>query len=338
MSRERSSGSIVADSKFQFGSTFLSEYWQSKETLELETRKAYLLNLLKRSISTLVTVPATALASVVSVTGALIVLSLFLFFDTNLRRLLDQVGSENQGIIYFSDNASDQEVADVQGILKSFNGVENRYISKEEALGIFTKDLGARKDLLNGLEGNPLPKSVEFTVSGAGVDKSIEEIKNALGTEGSIKKSGVEEIVFGAPWAQSAEKLRVGVLQVSLSVLMIVVLVVVFLVSNVIKLMLFSQKEEIEIMQLVGSSSSRISAPYLLSGGILGVMGAFLALMLSFLIFVVFLKPLNSYLLFGVSYQVFQFLSLGNVFFILISGLGLGICGSFLAIKKWLVK
>lgn len=338
MSSERNSGSIVADSKFQFGATFLSQYWKSKETLELENRKAYILNLLSRSISTLVTVPATALASVVSVTGALIVLSLFLFFDTNLRRLLDQVGSENQGIIYFSDEATEKDVAEVQTLLDGLNGVQSKYISKEEALGIFTKDLGTRKDLLNGLEGNPLPKSIEFTIAGSNIEQSNELIKSGLGVTGDIKKPGVEEIIFGAPWAQSAEKLRVGVLQVSLSVLMIVVLVVVFLVSNVIKLMLFSQKEEIEIMQLVGSSSSRISAPYLLSGGILGIFGAVLALILSFFIFIVFLKPLNSYLLFGVSYQVFQFLSVGNVFFILLSGLSLGICGSFLAIKKWLVK
>lgn len=339
MSKDKKrSGSIVADSQFQFGSTFLSEYWVSKPITDIETRKAYLLNLLQRSLTTLLTVPATALASIVSVTGALIVLSLFLFFDTNLMRLLDQVGSDNQGIIYFSDEATDAQIADIKQLLVGIDGAEHKYISKEEALEIFNSDLGKRKDMLAGLEGNPLPRSIEFSFHGETIKPSIDKLHTLLGAEDSYKQRGVEEVIFGAPWAQSAEKLRVGLLQVSLSVLTIVVLVVVFLVSNVIKLMLFGQKEEIEIMQLVGASSERISAPYLVSGGILGILGAFLALALSFGIYMIFLKPLNSYLLFGVSYQVFEFLSVGNFFFVCLIGLSLGVCGSFLAIKKWLAK
>jgi len=261
-----------------------------------------------------------------------------LFFDTNLRRLLDQVGSDNQGIIYFSEDATEADIGDVKQLVDTIGGAQQKYVSKDEALKIFSKDLGARKDLLTGLEGNPLPRSIEFSFQGENVKSSIDSLKASIGSDGDYKKKGVEEVIFGAPWAQSAEKLRVGLLQVSLSVLTIVVLVVVFLVSNVIKLMLFGQKEEIEIMQLVGASSDRISAPYLVSGGILGISGAFLALTLSFIIYMVFLKPLNSYLLFGVSYQVFEFLSPGNFIFVCLVGFSLGVSGSFLAIKKWLVK
>ncbi len=338
MSKEKSSGSIVSDSQFEFGSTFLSDYWVSKPITELETRNEYLFNLFKRSLSTLSTVPSTAVASVVSVTGALIVLSLFLFFDTNLVRLLDQVGSNNQGIIYFTDEAVDSEIGEVKESLSSIPGISHQYISKEEALRLFNVDLGNRKDLLSGLEGNPLPRSIEFAIGGDTTQESLAALKSFLGEDGHYKNAGIEEVIFGAPWALSAEKLRVGLLQVSLSVLIIVVLVVVFLISNVIKLMLFSRKEEIEIMQLVGASSDRISAPYLVSGAVLGVVGAFLALALSFVIYMVFLKPLNSYLLFGVSYEVFEFLSFGNFLFIFFVGISLGVGGSYLAIKKWLMN
>ncbi len=332
-------GSIVSDTKFEFGSTFLSKYWKSEELLEQETKEEKIKSVIRSSISTLRSVPGTAIASLISITSALLIMTLFLIFDENLKRLLNQVGKSNEAVVYLKEGVSTKQVEVIKNQLLELGATPGRYINKQEALELFKEDLGTRIDLVKGLEENPLPSSIEFAIRSE-VESTDTTNSFQLSKEKILAKfqtvEGVDEVVFGAPWTSVAETFRTGVFQMSLTVMVIVTLVVIFLVANVIKLMLFSKKEEIEIMQLVGAPASMVIKPYLLSGLVLGIFGGFAALFVGYFLYITFVAPLNSYLVFGVAYDAIKFLGIWGLLLVIISGGLLGLGGSALALKKWL--
>lgn len=331
--KEKDSGSIpIKEVELEFNSTFLSEYWRESSELPLESRFSFVWNIVARTWNVLASEPLSTLSSYIIVSSSLFMFTLFLMFDYNIGRLLSQVGPSNEGMVYFKKTASDEDMLVVQKTL-SDSGLTGfaSFISKEEALNLFKDDFGSDAMILKGLEDNPLPNAIEFSVKqGLDVKQSRTLIEAKLQDFAAI-----EEITLGAPWADAAERFREGLQKMSLAIFVIVLSVVVFIVANAVKLMLLSQKEEIDIMQLVGAPRNLIIIPYVISGALQGVLGGISALGICYVLFNGFLEPLNSFLVVGVSYDVFSFLGAG--YSVLVIGLGclLGVIGSYFALLKW---
>jgi cell division transport system permease protein len=226
-----------------------------------------------------------------------------------------------------------EEVAEMYREMAEKQALEEERL-KEEALKNFSDNLGEHAGILNGLDGNPLPDSLEFKLP----------LQESLGDRDSSKEKltklkerfpQIEELVIGAPWANTAQSLRYGVQKLSFVILALVFGVVAFIVSNVVRLMLYAHREEIEIMQLVGAPRYRVVFPYLLSGAIQGLFGAIIAILVTYGIFATFLQPLNSYLVFGLSYEVFKFIGMFSILIVLFLGLLLGVGGGWFALRKW---
>jgi len=330
---EESSRSIpVKEVRVEFGLSFLSDYWNNQDDLPLESRTTTIASIFNRTWIALRSAPLTTLSSYIIVSASLLVLTLFLLFDHNIERLLDQVGASNEGVLYFNKYATPAQMSEVQEELKNSTLVSQvNFISKDKALELFKEDLGGSVALLKGLEDNPLPNAIEFQMNS---EFNVQEAFSSLSSKINSYEV-VEEISLGAPWADAAETFREGVKKMSLTILLIVLAVVMFIVANVVKLMLFSQKEEIEIMQLVGAPRDRVMLPYLITGFLQGFAGGVSALVLCYVLFTTFMEPLNSYLVLGVSYEAFSFLSYFYISLVILTGVLLGVGGSILALKRW---
>ncbi|HMO16676.1 MAG TPA: permease-like cell division protein FtsX [Oligoflexia bacterium] len=323
----------IKDVRVEFGVSFLSEYWDDTELLPIESRYRAIFSTFSRAFAALRAAPLTTLSSYIIVSASLMVLTLFILFDFNIQRLLDQVGSSHEGVVYFKNFASKEDINIVQQQLletKLFSNI--RYVDKSEAIALFKDDLGGKSELLKGLEENPLPNALEFEISG---DLDSVEVFSSI-SEKIGQFEFVDDMSLGAPWADAAQRLRVGVAKMSLTILVIVLCVVMFIVSNVVKLMLFSQKEEIEIMQLVGAPRLRIALPYLINGFMQGFLGAVTSILICYFLFTAFMRPLNTYLVLGVSYDAFAFPGAFYILLILCVGILLGIGGSLLALRRWI--
>jgi cell division transport system permease protein len=322
----------IKEVEFSFNSTFLTDYWQEGFELPLESGFTTFFTVLSRTRRVFLSEPLSSLSSYVIVSSSLLMLTLFLLFDYNIARLLSQVGPSNEGMLYFKAGAVQEEMHNVHKILveSDFIGFTN-FISKEQALALFKEDFGSDSALLKGLEENPLPNAIEFSIK--------EEFKTDQAIsilEKDIKPLNVvDEVTIGAPWADAAERFRQGLQTMSLTVFIIVLGVVMFIVANAVKLMLFSQKEEIDIMQLVGAPRILMLSPYLLTGMVQGFLGGLTALGICYVLFISFLEPLNSSLVLGISYDAFTFLGFGYVVLVLFTGVFLGVGGSALALRKW---
>lgn len=202
------------------------------------------------------------------------VLGIFLTITVNFQSIVSALKEKVEIRVFLLDETDTTAVAEIEGAIMAIRGVENVfYTSKADALKKFREEYKDKADLLDLIEGNPLPAS--FSV------KLLPEYrteKEASAIAGRIQKmEGVEEAEYGKEWvARLDEVVRILVIM-DASVGIIIALSCLFLVFNTIRLTVFARKEEIEIMSLVGATGSFIRRPFLLVGVIYGLLGGVFA-------------------------------------------------------------
>jgi cell division transport system permease protein len=144
---------------------------------------------------------------------------------------------------------------------------------------------------------------------------------------------GVEEVQYSEEWIERFEGVMKMVEAAGFVVGGLLCLGVLFIVTNTIKLTIYSRREEIEILKLVGATDWFIKTPFLIEGIFQGASAALFSLLLLFLGFL-FLSAGKIPLL-GLAVLEFSFLPLGYMLSICILGVVLGLIGSFIAIGRF---
>ena len=148
------------------------------------------------------------------------------------------------------------------------------YLSKEDAAALYNAEFG--EDVLSLLDDNPLPSSFRITFeedhrSAAYILTFIQNI-NEL--------DGVDEVIFKKDLFNRLQGIMQLVYTVATVTLFLIILSTVFLTANNLRLMILARYEFIETVRLLGASDFLIKAPFFLEGGILGFLGASLAVLM----------------------------------------------------------
>ena len=270
-----------------------------------------------------------SMATITTVAISLTILGGFLLFQANVNNWVNHLENQLEISFYLKDSAREAEIRRLMDKLENDGRVRNfKVISKEQALLDLGRELGEDSTLLEGLEGNPLPDSVQIQL------KPIDDFRafrNEYSSFGAIDDSS-----SGQDWVQSLMQL-IGLSRSSgLIMLLLLGLANLIIIGNAIRLTVFARKQEIEIMRLVGASNWFIRAPFLIEGVIQGLLGALVAttilafaygLMHDRLIMIFPNVELITY-----SAELIQ-LYLRLVFL----GIALGFLGSLLSLRKFLV-
>ncbi len=275
-------------------------------------------------------------------TTGVMVMVLFLFSGLmSLNYLASQIisGLEQQVdvSVYFKNDASEDEINKVKIDLESLGTVKNvEYVSKDSALAEFKeKHAGdaSVQDSLEILARNPLQASLNITAKDSSEYASITSF-----LEANKFRSLVDKINFYENEQVIKRVLAIseGVRNWGFLLTMVLAVIAVLVTFNTIRLTIYNQKQEIEIMRLVGGSNWHIKAPYLVEGGMYGALAAGIVVVVFYPI-VYFISPKIESLMPGVSLfnyftsNFFQFVSL-----ILFMGILLGVTSSFVAIRRFL--
>jgi len=265
-----------------------------------------------------------------TIVASLLILGAFLLLFGNLNNWLQRCGTTLSMSIYLKDGISEYRRDKVDSYIRGLPGAEiKQFISKEEALKDLRAALGDDAGFLSRLERNPLPASYEVVFESKGTyGVNPEKIKGEL-----EKLDGVEEVQYTKEWLKKFEGFLAIVRLIGFIIGGLLCLCVVFIVTNTIKLTLYSRKDEIEILKLVGATDWFVKSPFLLEGMIQGTIGGILAVLTLFLGYLIL--PTENISLLGLTPLDFGFLPAGYLILILILGTVLGVIGSFIAIGRF---
>ncbi len=288
---------------------------------------------IEETIDNLKTNRLTAFLAILTLSLTLVILEIFLLFYYNLESITDSVRSDVKLVAFLSDDLSQKEIDMIRDVLAREEGTAGiRYVSKEKALEEFKMDLKDGGSILKDIGENPLPASFELKIaphvqSDSEVRLFIERIKGI---------HGIEEISFSMDWINNLNGFLDFLKLVGLFLGSLLGAAVITIISNTIKLTIYSRSEEIEIMRLMGATNGFIKIPFLLEGAFMGTLGAGISLSLLAGIYTLF--RLNTAYTGGFLWKGVDlvFLPPGTIIYLFLSGTILGCLGSGISLKRFL--
>ena len=258
---------------------------------------------------------------VVCIASSFLVFNTFLLITQNLKSVEQKLKGEVHIEVYLNDDITPLQLHLLLWSIKRFPEVEKvEYRSKQEALAQFEDYLG--KDLLEGLDSNPLPAS--FLLSLKGEHRGFEQVAEvALRVQ---NREGVEDAEFGGTWLKKLDQVLTIFFIVDVIFGVFIAITVIMIVSNFMRVVVLSQAESIHIMSLMGASKGDISFPLLIQGLFLGGTGVLLGILFLWV----------GYLIFASQILAITFLPFHTILNLIGWGMILGAGGSFFSIRKHL--
>jgi cell division transport system permease protein len=263
---------------------------------------------------------------VMTIAAGLFIISLSFFVLYNMDLATKNLPDKFSMTVYL-DNSIQKENADriIETFRKEKTVLSVRYISKSEAL----KDLkSALKDsayVLEGLEDNPLPDSIEIKLK---KDEVATETAQHLARE-ALKIKGVTEVDYGEKFLSSLGAFRKGLKLLSLLFAAILSTGIVFVCYSTVKILFYRRADEIETCKLLGATKMFIRTPFLIEGGVIGACGGLLSLFGCFILYYALLRlsismPVLNAIIFP-----------ANIFLLLpLTGMLLGVTGAVIALGR----
>ena len=211
------------------------------------------------------------MATFVTISTIAVTLTLFgvfLVLTVNVQRIV-RVFRERMALEVFIDNSLNAEqIRKLESELSTLSGVKKvTFISKEEALRKFKKEFG--EDPLTFLGENPLPSSFEIKIQQT--KQSPQEVESLA--KKIEKIHGVEDVVYHGKLFKVVDRYSRIIILADIFLSIIVLLAAILLVANTLRLTIFSQRNTIQIMELVGATKSFIRRPYIIQGVLQGGIG-----------------------------------------------------------------
>ena len=274
----------------------------------------------------------TTVVAILTTAFTLSCVGIFLLLYVNLRSAAGWLQEDIKIMVYLEDQLSREAVVELEGRLKADRMVAATvFISKEQALGEFRAQFPADSHLLEGLGQNPLPAS--FVVTLASQFRSPDAVKRW--TERVRTIGGVAKVDYNQEWIDALAGLIRYIELIAIGVGVILSTAAVTIIGNTIRLTLFSRREEVEILRLIGATRWFIRIPYLLEGAVLGACGSALSLLILKGGFELFRQQISSTGRLGGIEHMITFFPLSVCLALVLVGIGLGFAGSFVSLRRF---
>lgn len=266
------------------------------------------------------------------IVGAFLVLSMF------SQKITNGIQEKIDLTVYFYDSATDQEIKDLSDQLALRPDVKSiHYVSKDEALTIWQirNRTSPRIRELVTKDENPLPRSLEVKSKDPENLKTIADFSAGDSYKSIVRRVSYEE---NKATVERLIKITKTVDRFGWGLSIFFVLISILVVYNTIRLTIFSRKQEIEVMRLVGASDSYIRLPFMIEAMLYGLIATIVSILLITLAIVFIAPSVSGYLGdLNLSITKFYFSWLWLLFLIeFIIGIGISVICSLLAMKRYL--
>tara|TARA_Y100000589_G_scaffold324965_1_gene361986 strand:- start:285 stop:1166 length:882 start_codon:yes stop_codon:yes gene_type:complete len=270
-----------------------------------------------------------SMATITTVAISLTILGGFLLFQANINQWVNHLENQLEISFYLKESSREAEIRRLMDQLENDPRVRDfKVISREQALLDLGRQLGEDSVLLEDLESNPLPDSIQIQL------KPLDDFREF--EREYTKFEAIDGSSSGQDWVQSLMQLISLSRSSGLAMLLLLGLANLIIIGNAIRLTVFARRQEIEIMRLVGASNWFIRAPFLIEGVIQGLLGALMATVI--LAFAYGLMHDRLLMIFPNLDLITYSAELIQLYLRLIFlGIALGFLGSLLSLRKFLV-
>jgi cell division transport system permease protein len=293
------------------------------------TTLSFIFQRVRRNISTS---PYLHLATTATIAFSLLIIGAFGLVYVNINNLIRSWQDNIRVVAYLSDELPEGSRSPLQQRLARLYGVGDiRYISKDDAMDRLKRQMKHRLSLLEGLRENPLPASFEIRLvqgwqSWNRLDPLVDQIKAF---------PEIEDVECGQAWLRRFSQFIAFFKLASLIIGVLIVATTVFVCTNTIKLTLYTKRQELDIMRLVGATDAFIQTPFYIQNLIEGLLGGLIAVGVLFGTYRLFISRVQSPHLLLSSGEI-TFLSLTACGVLLSVGMLMGWLGFYLSVKQFL--
>lgn len=226
-----------------------------------------------------------SLVAIFIMVQVLLLVGIFLSLNFGVGHAIRAINNQIDLAVFFKEYVPDADITSFQDRISTTDNIKTiQFVSQEEALARYVASSQQNQELIEAIDGDAsfFPASLEIKVNNPDF---LEQVID------QVKKQDANEIIATTSWEKSQvviEKLRkinqllvLGNIAISL-LLLIVALLIIF---NTIRITIFTRKEEIEIMKLVGATDWYIRWPFVLEGVLYGLLGALIAFGLTILMY-----------------------------------------------------
>jgi cell division transport system permease protein len=269
--------------------------------------------------------------AVVTIALSVLIVSSFGLFVLNANDIISAWKKGIRIMAYLKPGISNERLLDLELNIRELKGVQQvDFISKVAALDFLKEQMKKQAALLENIEENPLPDAFEISLSPE--LKKISEIESLADRINGI--AGVTDVEFGRLWLRRFANIFSLFRMAAFGIGTLFFGASVFIIGNTIRLVLYSRREEIEIMRYVGATEGFIKTPFYIEGVLLGAMGGVIGLAGAFIGYLM----VSSNMVYGFSTGFFQirFYPLNITMGILFCSILVGWLGCFLSLNQFL--
>ena len=263
--------------------------------------------------------------------ATMVIFGIFFAITENINNMLTEL-EKAQGVeVFITNDATQDDITEIGEKIKSLEGVNTvQFVTKEDAVERIKDSLDNSEELLEGIE-DIISVSYIVTFTDLKLNYQIQEEINSW--------DYIKKITNRDETTSALMGIGNGIRIVSAVILIFLIIVSIFIISNTIKLTVHARRKEISIMKYIGATNSFIRAPFIVEGILIGMIAAIISLLIvgggyNLIIDQISTSALIEKLGF-VAVGFNEMISLIMVVY-LILGMGIGIIGSSISMRRYL--
>lgn len=266
-------------------------------------------------------------ATVTITMACLIIMGSFGLLVVNINALISDLEDENEVVAFIDESLTEEEARAVEPLIEAVPNVSGAdFMSRAEAMENFQEDYD--EDLFDSLDETVFRHRYIIHLTDISLMEQTKPLIEAV--------DGVADVNAHIEYADAFISVRNVVSFISLALIIILIIVSFFIMSNTIKLATFTRREEIAIMRMVGASNGFIRCPFIIEGLVLGVLGGLLAFIIEWGLYSLLLSRVSGVASTLITLVPFSGVMWPLLLFFLGVGVIVGVSGGSSAIRNYL--
>ena len=274
----------------------------------------------------------STIASLIIMCATMFVFGIFFAAVQNINHITQNIEKQQGMEVFIYDEATEEQKTELRNKIRSIEYVNTiTEKTKEQALESMKTMFKDKKFLLSTYEGENHPFKASFVVTLTDLTKA-EEVQNLIATS-----EIVSNIELRSDTIEALIKIADGIKLVTSIILVILIFISIFIITNTIKLTVHARRKEISIMKYVGATNGFIRWPFMVEGIIIGVVAALLSVFLLGIAYN-YVTGQAAGTVETINVSLLQFSDTFNILILtyLILGIGIGTIGSAISMRKYL--